>query len=186
MTHHDLPATFLTERFTNADGDEDMVIGGLLHDAAEDHGGEARLHDIGTRYGTAVEGYVRACSDYLGDDPSPKPPWRPRKEAYLARLRNESVATVTVSMADKVHNARSIITDLHNGLWVFDKFKAAPDDTIWYYASCLEIAQAKSVSPALVTPLERAVQGMSDEVAAWPERESASASPLSEARQGKV
>jgi hypothetical protein len=89
-------------------------------------------------------------------------------------------------MADKVHNARSIITDLHNGLWVFDKFKAAPDDTIWYYASCLEIAQAKSVSPALVTPLERAVQGMRDEVAAWPERESVSASPLSQARRGKV
>ena len=220
MTHHDLPATFLTERFTNAvgyasalhatqirkgtrvpyiahllgvaslileaDGDEDMVIGGLLHDAAEDHGGEARLHDIGTRYGTDVEDYVRACSDYLGDDPSPKPPWRPRKEASLARLLNESVATVTVSMADKVHNARSIITDLHNGLWVFDKFKAAPEDTIWYYTSCLEIAQAKSVSPALVTPLERAVLGMSDEVAAWPERESASAAPLSRARQGKV
>ena len=111
MTHHDLPATFLTERFTNAvgyasalhatqirkgtrvpyiahllgvaslileaDGDEDMVIGGLLHDAAEDQGGEARLHDIGTRYGNDVEDYVRACSDYLGDDPSPKPPWRP-------------------------------------------------------------------------------------------------------------
>jgi (p)ppGpp synthase/HD superfamily hydrolase len=154
-----------------ADGDEDMTIGGLLHDAAEDQGGEVRLHDIKARFGTAVAGYVRACSDYLGTDPSQKPPWRPRKEMYLKQLRTEGVKTVTVSMADKVHNARSIITDLHNGIWVFDKFKATPDDTIWYYTSCLEIARAKDVSPALVTPLERAVQGMRDEVAAWPQRD---------------
>lgn len=150
-----------------AEGDEDMVIGGLLHDAAEDQGGEARLRDIEARFGDAVAHYVHACSDYLGDDPSAKPPWRPRKENYLTRLRTEDVKTVTVSMADKVHNARSIITDLHNGIWVFDKFKVEPDDTIWYYRSCLEIAGDKGVPRALVTPLERAVQAMRDEVATW-------------------
>jgi (p)ppGpp synthase/HD superfamily hydrolase len=154
-----------------ADGDEDMAIGGLLHDAAEDQGGEARLHDIAARFGPTVAGYVRSCSDSLVSDRRHKRPWAERKRAYLDHLTQADVKTVTVSMADKVHNARSIITDLHNGIWVFEKFSASPTDTIWYYTSCLETAQTKDVSPALVTPLERAVQGMRDEVAAWPQRD---------------
>ena len=154
-----------------ADGDEDMVIGGLLHDAAEDAGGEARLHDIEARFGATVAGYVRSCSDSLVADRRHKAPWAERKRAYLDHLAEADVKTVTVSMADKVHNARSIITDLHNGIWVFDKFSATPTETIGYYQSCLETARTKGVSPALVTPLERAVQGMRDEVAAWPERD---------------
>ncbi len=151
-----------------AGGDEDMAIGGLLHDAGEDQGGEPRIHDIEARFGPTVAGYVRSCSDSLVADRRHKAPWAERKRDYLAHLAQADVKTVTVSMADKVHNARSIITDLHNGIWVFKKFSATPQETIGYYAACLETARAKGVSPALVTPLERAVQGMREEVAAWP------------------
>jgi (p)ppGpp synthase/HD superfamily hydrolase len=154
-----------------AGGDEDMAIGGLLHDAAEDQGGEARLHDIEARFGAVVAGYVRSCSDSLVADRRHKAPWAERKRAYLDHLAQSDVKTVTVSMADKVHNARSIITDLHNGSWVFDKFSATADETVGYYAACLDTARVKGVSSALVTPLERAVQGMRDEVAAWPRRD---------------
>ncbi|MGE5815903.1 MAG: HD domain-containing protein, partial [Acidobacteriota bacterium] len=35
-------------------GDEDEAIAALLHDAAEDHGGRARLEDIRARFGDKV------------------------------------------------------------------------------------------------------------------------------------
>jgi (p)ppGpp synthase/HD superfamily hydrolase len=44
-------------------GSEDMAIAGLLHDAAEDQGGEPRLADIRNRFGDRVTDIVHACSD---------------------------------------------------------------------------------------------------------------------------
>jgi HD domain len=58
-------------------GSEDQAIAALLHDAAEDQGGEARLNDIRARYGSAVADIVSDCTDAWTE---PKPPWRPRKE----------------------------------------------------------------------------------------------------------
>src|SRR5919198_6077156 len=91
--------------------DEDVAIAALLHDAAEDQGGEGRLRDIRDRFGGRVAQIVEACSDTLA---SPKPPWKERKEAYLKRLANEDDRGVLlVSLADKLHNARSLLRDLN-------------------------------------------------------------------------
>jgi (p)ppGpp synthase/HD superfamily hydrolase len=65
--------------------DEDLVIGALLHDAAEDCGGRPRLEDIRARFGDAVAAVVEGCTDTFED---PKPDWRPRKEAYIEHLRD--------------------------------------------------------------------------------------------------
>src|SRR4029077_11599526 len=46
----------------DAGGDEDEAIAALLHDAAEDQGGERRLEDIRTRFDKRVAGIVQACS----------------------------------------------------------------------------------------------------------------------------
>ena len=64
-------------------GNEDEAIAALLHDAVEDQGGEATLEEIRRRFGSAVAEIVEGCTDTLV---TPKPPWRQRKEAYLARL----------------------------------------------------------------------------------------------------
>ncbi len=88
---------------------EDEAIAALLHDAAEDQGGEERLADIRSRFGERVAEIVAACSDTFED---PKPPWRERKEAYIARLRTETDRGILrVSAADKVHNCRAIVVD---------------------------------------------------------------------------
>ena len=42
---------------------EDMVIAALLHDAAEDHGGETRLRDIECNFGPNVARMVEGLSD---------------------------------------------------------------------------------------------------------------------------
>src|SRR3712207_7204546 len=90
-----------------AGGDEDQAIAALLHDAAEDQGGEARLADIEARFGGRVAAIVRACTD---STETPKPPWRARKETYIAHLptlEGSVPESLCVSVADKLHNART-------------------------------------------------------------------------------
>jgi (p)ppGpp synthase/HD superfamily hydrolase len=67
-------------------GDEDQAIAGLLHDAAEDQGGAERLAEIRAKFGDSVAEIVADCTDAWTE---PKPPWRPRKEAYLKALPNK-------------------------------------------------------------------------------------------------
>lgn len=88
------------------DGDEDEAIAALLHDAVEDQGGQARLEDIGSRFGDRVAEIVEGCTDA---DTIPKPEWQERKERHLAHLRGASSSVLEVSAADKLHNARAIL-----------------------------------------------------------------------------
>ena len=75
-------------------GGEDEVIAALLHDAVEDQGGQPRLEEIRARYGDAVAAIVWGCTDA---DTIPKPPWRARKEAYVAHLADASPGVRLVS-----------------------------------------------------------------------------------------
>lgn len=119
-----------------AGGDEDLAIGALLHDAAEDQGGEPMLREIGSRFGQRVQAIVAGCSDTFE---LPKPPWKERKRAYTAHVRDVADYDVSlVSAADKIHNARTILTDHRQiGDEVFDRFKASKEDTLWYYSALI-------------------------------------------------
>jgi GTP pyrophosphokinase len=117
-------------------GDEDQAIGGLLHDAIEDQGAHQEAV-IAARFGSRVAAIVRGCTDA---DTLPKPPWRDRKEAYIAHLDNASEDILLVSCADKLYNARAICSDLRTlGLAVYDRFNAGREGTLWYYS---ELAKA--------------------------------------------
>ena len=113
-------------------GDEEQAIAGLLHDAIEDCGieQEAVIRD---RFGPRVANIVRGCTD---TDVVPKPPWRARKEAYIAHLEHADPDVLLVSCADKLHNARAIVTDLRtHGVEMFERFTGGKDGTVWYYAT---------------------------------------------------
>ena len=120
-------------------GDEDQAIAALLHDAAEDQGGHKTLNDIRTRFGDRVAHFVVDLSDTFE---TPKPPWRARKEAYLAHLPNAAPDSLLISLADKVHNARSILAD-HAiiGEQIWTRFNHGRDGTLWYYRSLVGIFQ---------------------------------------------
>lgn len=151
----------VTGSVIEAGGDEDTAIAALLHDAAEDHGGEARLHDIRARFGARVERIVRDCSDTLVADRADKEPYRERKEKYVAHLRVVELDSATVATADKLHNARSIVTDLlTGGTTSMGKFNGTVPDILWYYESCLAIAREVGVSTILTTPLAFTVAEM--------------------------
>jgi (p)ppGpp synthase/HD superfamily hydrolase len=124
----------VSARVLEAGGTEVQAIAALLHDAPEDCGGRPRLDDIRRRFGDDVADIVDACSDSLTEDPAHKAPWPERKQAYLDHLAGVAPAALLVSLADKLHNATSILRNLHEiGDAVFDRFSAPADDTRWYY-----------------------------------------------------
>jgi len=138
MTHLLGVASLVLE---NGAQSEEEVIGALLHDAAEDQGGRPRLEDIREQFGEQVAHIVDACTDSYE---SPKPPWRPRKEAYVAHVRERverggDEPALRVSLADKLHNTRAIIADVReSGDALFERFNGKKDGTIWYYAALVE------------------------------------------------
>src|SRR6059058_2516417 len=89
-----------------AGGSETQAIAALLHDGPEDRGGEERLADIERVFGADVAKIVSDCSDTFEH---PKPPWRERKEHYIAHLAEADEDSLLVSLADKVHSARAIV-----------------------------------------------------------------------------
>lgn len=120
-------------------GDEDEAIAALLHDAVEDQGGAPILAEIRSRFGERVARIVDGLTDAYG---APKPPWRQRKELYLAHLRNADPAVRRVSLADKLHNARSILANLQSiGDATWKRFNGGREGTLWYYRTLVKIFQ---------------------------------------------
>lgn len=148
-----------------AGGDEDLAIAALLHDVAEDCGGEPVLAEIEELFGSEVERVVRACSDSLVVDPAHKAPWRERKEAHLAELAHADADVILVSAADKVHNARALRTDLDlHGISATERFNAAPDQIAWYYESMLAVLTERQAPPVLLDQLRVAVTALVDSI----------------------
>lgn len=94
-------------------GDEDEAIGALLHDVVEDGGGSEALAYIEQEFGEKVAGIVLANSDVVDSDEPSKGGriWYERKRAYVESFPAKSPAALRVSLADKLHNARSILLD---------------------------------------------------------------------------
>ncbi|MDF5718642.1 MAG: HD domain-containing protein [Rhizonema sp. NSF051] len=118
-------------------GDEDEAIAALLHDAVEDQGGKATREVILNMFGTRVVEIVDGCTDA---DTIPKLPWQERKQQYIEKLRYASASVRRVSLADKLHNARSILSDLfREGEATWKKFQGGKEGTLWYYRTLLEV-----------------------------------------------
>lgn len=135
-------------------GNEDEAIAALLHDAVEDQGGWETLGQIRLRFGEQVAEIVEGCTDAFE---TPKPPWRQRKEDYINHLKTATPATRRVSLADKLHNARSILANLRtDGESTWRRFNGGREGTLWYYRTLLEVFQQVERSP-MVAELERVV-----------------------------
>ena len=139
--------------------DEDDAIAALLHDVIEDVRPVEKARAAVAEFGPEVLRIVEACTDA---DMDPKPPWRERKEAYLAHLPDADAAILLVSASDKLQNARAIVNDVHRGgpeIW--ERSNASREDTLWYYRSLVSAFRANAAShQALVDELERTVAEM--------------------------
>jgi GTP pyrophosphokinase len=146
-------------------GDEDETIAALLHDGPEDCGGRVTLDEIQRRFGPRVAGIVEGCTDSLAQ---PAPPWRQRKERYLTHLPDADDSTLLVSLADKVHNVRSLVLAYREaGETLWERFSTSRDELLWYYEALLAVFRdtpSRQREP-LVRELARALDALHDLVA---------------------
>lgn len=155
--------------------DEDEAIAALLHDAIED-----APHDLGAnwvrnwlrfRFGERVLTIVEGCTDA---DVSPKPAWRVRKEAYVARVLKEPASVVLVSASDKLHNASAILSDYRevgDKLWPRFNRDAGKPGVIGYYRGLVTAYQTAGHHPRLVRELAAVVARIEQEAGhhgVWP------------------
>ncbi len=139
-----------------AGGDEDQAIAALLHDAVEDQprGGKT-VQEIRRKFGERVLDIVLACTDAMTH---PKRPWIERKREYIARARTHSPDARLVSVADKLHNTRSILADHRRvGDKVFDRFSASREEVLWYYRSLADVYLQADDNTGLGSELSRIV-----------------------------
>ncbi len=135
-------------------GGQDEAIAALLHDAAEDCGGEEALAEIRQRFGPEVALIVDGCTDTYED---PKPPWKPRKLAYLERLSKAPASVRLVAAADKLHNARCVLADYRTtGEELWKRFNAPKEEVLWYHRAVTETLRKAGTSP-LIEELDRVV-----------------------------
>ena len=63
-----------------------------------------------------------------------------------------------VSLADKIHNAQSILRDVRNeGDSVWKRFTGGKEGSLWYYRSLVEAFRARGQFGSLVGELDRVV-----------------------------
>jgi GTP pyrophosphokinase len=138
---------------------EDQAIAALLHDVIEDVEPTPRARAAVARFGPEVLRIVEACTDSEADD-DPKPPWRERKERYLAHLVTADAPVLLVSASDKLANARAIVIDLRRlGIKTWDRFDGGRDDRLWYYRTLVETFRANAASEShLIDELDLAVR----------------------------
>ena len=150
-------------------GTDEQAAAALLHDVAEDHGGEARLREIRRKFGKKVERIVRACSDSLTSDPKRKKKWKGRKRRYIEHLATAPKSALLVSCADKLHNAESIVADARAiGPKMWKRYNAGPADQAWYYREVSAVFSArmtKGPAAGLARDLATVVAQLEDEAA---------------------
>jgi (p)ppGpp synthase/HD superfamily hydrolase len=133
---------------------EDQAIAALLHDALED-GGPHYAPLIEAQFGAAVLALVQACTDGVPDASGAKADWGERKRAYLAHLAEAPDEVLLVSGADKLHNARAIVSDLITiGPDLFKRFKAGREGTLWYYRALADVFTRRRAPMAVMLEAE--------------------------------
>jgi GTP pyrophosphokinase len=137
---------------------EDQAIAALLHDAIEDVRPTAMARESVAAFGPEVLRIVEACTDSEADA-DPRPPWRERKERYLASIPEADAPVLLVSASDKLYNARAIAIDLRRvGPAVWERFDGGRNDRIWYYRSLVDAYRDNPASePHLIDELARTV-----------------------------
>ena len=121
-------------------GDEDEAVAALLHDAVEDQGDQVTIGDLEARFGPRVRAIVDGCGDMglpgtedIGERGAANS--LRRKQAYVRHLGDVADESVLrVSLADKLHNARSILADREaSDDRLFERFHVGKWGTLWYY-----------------------------------------------------
>jgi len=111
---------------------EELVAAGILHDTVEDT--ELSLQDIEQLFGRNIAQIVEGCSE-----PDKSLSWEDRKKHTIEYLKSAPEEIRVVACADKLHNIRSIASDIEQfGEQVWGRFKRGKEQQEWYYTHVIE------------------------------------------------
>ena len=132
------------------DTDEDTAIAAMLHDAVEDQGGLPTAKLIREQFGERVERFVLGCSDSVTGTGQPKRPWRERKEAMIAAIKNLDPETRLIIACDKLDNLRSTVCEYPgSGSEFWKRFSGGREGTLWYYRRMIDALRDAGDCPLL-------------------------------------
>ena len=109
-----------------AGGDDVAVQSALLHDVVEDCDGWTKSR-VAEEFGDEVASVVDALTEIKGR------PWEERKGAALARVPGMCVRSLAVKAADKIHNMRSLTSQIEAAATpedAWESFSRGPKVTI--------------------------------------------------------
>lgn len=136
-------------------GSEDEAIAALLHDAVEDQGGEPIYTEILRCYGSHVAAIVRDCTI---PPRSTSQTWKSHKLDYLNQIRHASPEAQRVILADKLHNGRSLITNLRqSGDSTWSTFAASKADNLWLHQALADLFE-QQVHGSMVVEFREQIQ----------------------------
>jgi hypothetical protein len=82
---------------------------------------------------------------------------------YLTHLQGAKEDAVLIAAADKLHNARAILSDyreLGEQLWL--RFNAPKNEQLWYYCALVETLRQTVAPTVLVGELEKVVKELTE------------------------
>jgi (p)ppGpp synthase/HD superfamily hydrolase len=137
------------ERELDSSIDEDLIIGGLLHDVNEDC--NVSFDEIEQKFGKKVREYVFHASEpeELRKKCNCKSDtWKARKIHTIENIKNLSKKSKYLLCADKLSNLNSIYNDViclgDSNEEIWNKFHASKEEIKWYYSSCIkELSEIK-------------------------------------------
>ncbi len=121
--------------------DEDTVVAGVLHNVVQDYStvgamSELLLARIAEKFGASVLETARAVTERRYDTGGAEMSVEERRADLLRRLEFASVASRWVCAAEAVHDAGTLVADLHRTEFpetVWNRFTAGREGTIGWY-----------------------------------------------------
>lgn len=145
--------------------DESTVVAGILHDVIEDcvredYSRRDLEQRIAEKFGDDVLQSVLSVTHRRKDDEGMEFSTEERKADYLERLAQAGESARWVCAADKVHNIRSIVSDLRRTIdpdTVWSRFAVGREGTVRWYRAVHERLAALGFDAAIMTELQAAV-----------------------------
>lgn len=135
--------------------DEDIIVGGILHDVLEDVKGyyyDDMVRDFGERVAQIVQGVSEDKDPNVESDE--RATWEERKIKYLAGLEHDSDESLMVCAADKIHNLQSMIDAYkEKGEALWENFNSPKEKKLWLYQEILKFMKGRLNNP-IVNELE--------------------------------